>query len=180
MRCSIFEPYPEKVLPYLAVTRNQQWDRTSYIPWAESEATGSYRLGAHPVRIFPPIIYSVLSLDGPARVEQGSLELDNSTVFTQGGLQLYTWPWLQYWDRQIRYWYQRQSEKPEYIQITLSQGIVVNRWVYQHLAEMDMTMWEYMEECRFMGGYENPDTMGQVEWEYPKRSPPSYGSWKGF
>ncbi len=50
------------------------------------------------------------------------------------------WPWIAYWDAQIKYWRMKEEEYPGLVDLS-EEGIKVNRWLYVQLGRVDAERW---------------------------------------
>jgi hypothetical protein len=175
VHCSLHD----KVQVYYGLSLQRASEVETWIPCGVS--VDESRLGTNPIRILAPLLFTLTNPENPVQQHFDTLETGNDNTWLREvrsiGTHPFTWHWLDFWDRQIRYWHQRQADAPEYIQVSWTQGILVNRWVYRALGEVDAHMWVYDEYTPYIGGYVDPELMGLVEWEYPKWRMPRFHAW---
>jgi hypothetical protein len=178
VKCSLSESVPVLVSPCLTIDDR---DEGTWVPRWDNRA--HFRLGVNPVQIHMPFEFTILEFNGAGRTEQWKIANGNDCKWTEdcnGRLCEFTWPWIQFWDRQVRYWRFRSNELDEYVMISESQGVLINRHVYMMLAETDSHLWIWQDGEEFVGGYEDPERMRSVEWDYYPLATPSIQAWPGY
>ena len=79
--------------------------------------------------------------------------------------QLYTWPWLWFWKRQVRFWTAEADQRPDKVVIGSDGIVAVNRTRYIYLAKIHEEKWKF--QGHFIGGHCNWRHM-EPEWDGPE------------
>lgn len=136
------------------------------------------KLGENPIVLLFPMRFRMRDNGKPGAVWQECTLLQSPPqgVYTERPWQqkpkYFEWPWLAFWQAQLRFWTRMRCMYPELIAIGSDHGVAVNRYVYRRLSERHTDMWAYKDN--FVGGYVNPrdDEVRTARWTYGKIAKP--------
>jgi hypothetical protein len=91
----------------------------------------------------------------------------------------YTWAWLWYWKRQLRFWTLQQMNYPQLVALGSDGAVGVNAFLYRKLADHYSDIWRF--NGQMLGGYLAPGhpRVCNASWDYAPSQKPRVNAPRG-